>query len=163
MSCASASNDLRLGASEAPPGIISVFIGSALTGLLEEIASIKSVVSVQKTKALSLFLQKSIPEIQAHNTDRNRTSPFAFTGDKFEFRAPGSASNCASAILVLNTIVADSLQNFYNKVESYLTQNILKEQAIMEVIKEYIIDSLDILFEGDNYSNEWLQSPKSVG
>lgn len=163
MSCASASNDLRLGASEAPPGIISVFIGSALTGLLEEIASIKSVVSVQKTKALSLFLQKSIPEIQAHNTDRNRTSPFAFTGDKFEFRAPGSASNCASAILVLNTIVADSLQNFYNKVESYLTQNILKEQAIMEVIKEYIIDSLDILFEGDNYSNEWLQESKKRG
>lgn len=162
MATASAGNDLRLGAAEAPPSIISVFVGSALSSLLAEIASIKTV-SPQNTQVLSLRLQKCIPEIRAHNTDRNRTSPFAFTGDKFEFRAPGSASNCASAILVLNTIVADSLENFYQQVQQYISQSKSKEQALMEVIKQYIIESEEILFEGDNYSAEWQNEAKRRG
>src|SRR5699024_1777232 len=154
-STASASNDYRLGASEAPPAIISVFIGHYLTAVLDEIETrVGKKFDEQDEAMLKIDLLKSIPELFKDNTDRNRTSPFAFTGNKFEFRAVGSSANCANAMTFLNTIVADTLTRFKEQVDSLIAEGEKKEIAILQVLRSYIVSSKDILFEGDGYSEE---------
>lgn len=155
-SIASASNDYRLGANEAPPAIISVFIGGYLTKVLEEIKErVGDKFDEQDEAILKLDLHRSIPELLLDNTDRNRTSPFAFTGNKFEFRAVGSTANCANAMTTLNTIMADTLKKFKQDVDVLIEKGDKKEIAIMQVIREYIVASDKVLFEGDGYSEEW--------
>jgi glutamine synthetase len=155
-SIASAGNDYRLGANEAPPAIISIFIGKYLFEVLEEIKSrVGDNFSEQDEILLKLDIHKNIPELLLDNTDRNRTSPFAFTGNKFEFRAVGSTANCATPMTVLNTIMADTLNQFRADVDGLMEKGEKKEVAIMEVIKKYIVESDKILFEGDGYSEEW--------
>jgi glutamine synthetase len=155
---ASAGNDHRLGANEAPPAIISVFIGKALTHVLNEVAEKvgDSKSNQLLTEDLKLHIHNQIPDILLDNTDRNRTSPFAFTGNKFEIRATGSSANCSSTMVVINTIVAEQFTSFKNDVENLISkEGEKKEGAIMRVLKNYILDSQNILFEGDNYSDEW--------
>jgi glutamine synthetase len=155
-SIASASNDFRLGANEAPPAIISVFIGEYLTKVLNDVESrVNSKFDEQDEAILKLDLHRSIPELMIDNTDRNRTSPFAFTGNKFEFRAVGSTANCALPMTILNTIIADTLNNFSIEVDSLIAKGDKKEIAIMQVIQKYIVASKKILFEGDGYSEAW--------
>jgi glutamine synthetase len=155
-SIASAGNDFRLGANEAPPAIISVFIGQYLTKVLGDVKErVGSKFDEQDEAILKLDLHKSIPELLLDNTDRNRTSPFAFTGNKFEFRAVGSAANCASAMTALNTILAETLKTFKSDVDALIEKGEKKEIAIMHVIREYIVASEKVLFEGDGYSEEW--------
>ncbi|MEO8584083.1 MAG: glutamine synthetase III [Flavitalea sp.] len=155
-SIASAGNDHRLGANEAPPAIISVFIGQYLTKVLEDVKQrVGDKFDEQDEAILKLDLHRSIPELLLDNTDRNRTSPFAFTGNKFEFRAVGSAANCANAMTVLNTIMADTLRQFKKDVDGLIEKGEKKEIAIMHVIREYIVSSEKVLFEGDGYSDEW--------
>ena len=155
-SIASAGNDFRLGANEAPPAIISVFIGQYLTKVLEEIEGrVGDKFDEQDEAILKLDLHRSIPELLLDNTDRNRTSPFAFTGNKFEFRAVGSAANCANAMTALNTIMADTLKSFKKEVDSLIEKGEKKEIAIMHVIQKSIVDSKKSLFEGDGYSSDW--------
>src|SRR6185295_19039805 len=155
-SIASAVNDHRLGANEAPPAIISVFIGEYLTKVLNDIETrVGEKFDEQDEAILKLDLHRSIPELLLDNTDRNRTSPFAFTGNKFEFRAVGSSANCANAMIALNTILAETLKTFKKDVEALIEKGDKKEIAIMHVIQKYISDSKKILFEGDNYSEEW--------
>jgi glutamine synthetase len=155
-SIASAGNDFRLGANEAPPAIISVFIGQYLTKVLGDVKErVGSKFDEQDEAILKLDLHKSIPELLLDNTDRNRTSPFAFTGNKFEFRAVGSAANCANAMTALNTILAETLSNFKKDVDALIDKGEKKEIAIMHVIREYIVASEKVLFEGDGYSEEW--------
>jgi len=155
-SIASAANDHRLGANEAPPAIISVFIGGFLTKVLEDIKQrVGAKFDEQDEAILKLDLHRSIPELLLDNTDRNRTSPFAFTGNKFEFRAVGSSANCANAMTALNTIMAETLKNFKKEVDALIEKGEKKEIAIMHVIREYIVSSEKVLFEGNNYSEEW--------
>ncbi|KAA9346140.1 glutamine synthetase III family protein [Adhaeribacter soli] len=154
-SIASASNDHRLGANEAPPAIMSVFVGSQLSEVLDELEQ-NSTVSLDKGDNMYMKLGiDKIPEILLDNTDRNRTSPFAFTGNKFEFRAVGSSANSSSAMTVLNTIVADQLIEFKNEVNALIENGKKKEVAIIEVLRKYIIESKAIRFEGNGYSKEW--------
>ncbi len=163
-SIASASNDFRLGANEAPPAIISVFIGDYLTKVLNDVESrVNSKFDEQDEAILKLDLHKSIPELMIDNTDRNRTSPFAFTGNKFEFRAVGSTANCALPMTVLNTIVADTLNKFAKEVDALIEKGDKKEIAIMHVIQKYIVDSKKILFEGDGYSEAWHKEAEKRG
>ena len=153
---ASAPNDHRLGANEAPPAIISVFIGEYLTRVLNDIETrVGDKFDEQDEAILKLDLHRSIPELLLDNTDRNRTSPFAFTGNKFEFRAVGSSANCANAMIALNTIMAETLKTFKKDVDALIDKGDKKEIAIMHVIQKYITESKKILFEGDNYSDEW--------
>ena len=160
-SIASAANDHRLGANEAPPAIISVFIGGFLTKVLEDIKErVGAKFDEQDEAILKLDLHRSIPELLLDNTDRNRTSPFAFTGNKFEFRAVGSSANCANAMTSLNTIMAETLKNFKKEVDALIEKGEKKEIAIMHVIREYIVSSEKVLFEGNNYSEEWEKKPK---
>ena len=161
---ASAGNDFRLGANEAPPAIISVFIGEQLTKVLGEIEAKvkKGKMSADEKTALKLGIGK-IPEILLDNTDRNRTSPFAFTGNKFEFRAVGSASNCAAAMIPMNSIVANQLLDFKKEVDALIQKNVKKDEAIFQVLRSYIISSQDILFEGNNYSEEWVVEAEKRG
>ena len=155
-SIASAPNDHRLGANEAPPAIISVFIGQYLTNVLNDIETrVGDKFDEQDEAILKLDLHRSIPELLLDNTDRNRTSPFAFTGNKFEFRAVGSSANCANAMIVLNTIMAETLKNFKKDVDALMEKGDKKEIAIMHMIQKYIAESKKILFEGDDYSEEW--------
>ena len=155
-SIASAGNDHRLGANEAPPAIISVFIGSQLTAVLDELEKIKSgKLSPEKMTELKLNVVGKIPEILLDNTDRNRTSPFAFTGNKFEFRAVGSNSNCAQSMTVLNMIVANQLKEFKVEVDAMIKGGMKKDDAIFNILKEYIKVSKTIRFEGDGYGDEW--------
>lgn len=155
-SIASAGNDHRLGANEAPPAIISVFIGQYLFKVLNDIKErVGDKFDEQDEAILKLDLHRSIPELLLDNTDRNRTSPFAFTGNKFEFRAVGSSANCASAMTTLNTIMTETLRNFKKDVDGHIEKGEKKEIAIMHVIREYIVASEKILFEGDGYSEEW--------
>ncbi len=152
---ASAGNDHRLGAHEAPPAIISVFIGSQLTKTMDEIEKQKKKGKVNANGFnLNIHIPK-IPEILLDNTDRNRTSPFAFTGNKFEFRAIGSSANCAVAMLALNTIVAEQLKLFKSDVDKLIKKNTKKDTAIFQVIKQYITESKKVRFEGNNYGEEW--------
>ena len=163
-SIASAANDHRLGANEAPPAIISVFIGGFLTKVLEDIKErVGAKFDEQDEAILKLDLHRSIPELLLDNTDRNRTSPFAFTGNKFEFRAVGSSANCANAMTALNTIMAETLKNFKKEVDTLIEKGEKKEIAIMHVIREYIVSSEKILFEGNNYSEEWEKEAKKRG
>ncbi len=153
---ASAANDHRLGANEAPPAIISVFVGQYLAKVLEDIETrVGDKFDEQDEAILKLDLHRSIPELLLDNTDRNRTSPFAFTGNKFEFRAVGSSANCANAMIAVNTIMAETLKNFKKEVDSLIEKGDKKEIAIMHVIQKYIVESKKVLFEGDGYSQEW--------
>ncbi len=163
-SIASASNDFRLGANEAPPAIISVFIGDYLTKVLNDVESrVNSKFDEQDEAILKIDLHRSIPELLIDNTDRNRTSPFAFTGNKFEFRAVGSTANCALPMTVLNTIVADTLVKFSQEVDALIEKGDKKEIAIMQVIQKYIVASKKILFEGDGYSDAWHKEAEKRG
>ncbi len=153
---ASAPNDFRLGANEAPPAIISVFIGQYLSKVLGDIKErVGAKFDEQDEAILKLDLHKSIPELLLDNTDRNRTSPFAFTGNKFEFRAVGSSANCANAMIALNTILAETLKTFKKEVDALVDKGEKKEIALMHVIREYVVSSEKVLFEGDGYSDEW--------
>lgn len=162
-SIATAGNDHRLGANEAPPAIVSVFIGSQLTAVLDELTSPKKK-DKGETEGKVLDVVSKIPEILLDNTDRNRTSPFAFTGNKFEFRAVGSSANCASPMTVLNMIVAKQLKDFHQAVEALRKDKKMpKNDAILEVLKGYIKASKDVLFEGDGYSDAWEKEAKKRG
>ena len=154
-SIASASNDHRLGANEAPPAIMSVFVGSMLDSVLDELAR---TATVPLGKGDNIYLKlgiDKIPAILLDNTDRNRTSPFAFTGNKFELRAVGSSANCSSAMTVLNAIVADQLIEFKQEVDAAIESGKKKEVAIVDVLRDYVISSKNIRFEGNGYSQEW--------
>ena len=149
-------NSYRLGGHEAPPSIISVFLGSYLSNILDGIASKvkdKKMTPQEKTE-IKLGLGK-IPGIFLDNTDRNRTSPFAFTGNRFEFRAVGSSANCSSAMIVLNAAVARQLKVFADEVNRLADKGVKKDEAIFQLLKKYITDSKRIRFEGDGYSEEW--------
>ncbi len=154
---ASASNDHRLGANEAPPAIISVFIGEQLTNVLKELEGVTNgKLSPQEKTDLKLNVVGKIPEIMLDNTDRNRTSPFAFTGNKFEYRAVGSLANCANPMTILNSIVAKQLKDFKIEVDKLIAgKDLKKDEAIFNVLREYIKESKDILFEGNGYGQEW--------
>jgi len=156
-SIATASNDHRLGANEAPPAIISVFIGEQLTKVLAELEGVSSgKLSPEEKTDLKLNVVGKIPDVLLDNTDRNRTSPFAFTGNKFEFRAVGSSANCSNAMTTLNTIVAKQLRDFKKEVDTLIeTKDMKKDDAIFNVLREYIKLSKKILFEGDGYSDAW--------
>ncbi len=162
---ASASNDHRLGANEAPPAIMSVFIGQQLTQVLKELEGVTDgKLSPQEKTDLKLNVVGKIPEILLDNTDRNRTSPFAFTGNKFEFRAVGSKSNCASPMTILNTIVAKKLKEFKKEVDVLIDKKSLKkDEAIFNVLREYIKQSKNILFEGNGYGTAWEKEAKKRG
>ena len=162
---ASAGNDHRLGANEAPPAIISTFIGSQLSAILDEIEEKVGNGKLTPDEKTDLKLRiGKIPDIMLDNTDRNRTSPFAFTGNKFEFRAVGSASNCASAMIALNTIMADQLTRFKHDVDSLVkNEGLKKDDAIFNVLKSYIVESKKIRFEGDGYSQEWVEEAEKRG
>ena len=163
-SIASAGNDHRLGANEAPPAIISVFIGQFLYKVLQDVKErVGDKFDEQDEAILKLDLHRSIPELLLDNTDRNRTSPFAFTGNKFEFRAVGSTANCANPMTVLNTIMAETLRQFKADVDALIEKGEKKEIAIMHVIREYIVGSEKVLFEGDGYSEEWHQEAERRG
>lgn len=163
-SIASASNDLRLGANEAPPAIMSVFIGSQLSEILDEIEEVSSEAALLNTtsKPVSLSIPK-IPEILLDNTDRNRTSPFAFTGNKFEFRAVGSSESCAKPMIALNLIVADQLRLFRQETDKLIATGKSKEDAIYQIIKLYIKESKRIRFDGNSYSEEWIKEAEHRG
>lgn len=161
---ASAANDHRLGANEAPPAIISVFVGQYLAKVLSDIEErVNTKFDEQDEAILKLDLHRSIPELLLDNTDRNRTSPFAFTGNKFEFRAVGSSANCAISMTVMNTIMADTLKKFKADVDALIEKGDKKEIAIMQVIQRYIVESKNVLFEGDGYSEEWHQEAERRG
>ena len=164
-SIASASNDHRLGANEAPPAIISAFIGTQLFSVLTELEKVTDgKLSPEEKTELKLNVVGKIPEILLDNTDRNRTSPFAFTGNKFELRAVGSLANCAEPMTVLNAIVAKQLKEFKKEVDSLIEKKGLKkDEAIFNVLREYIKVSKNILFEGDGYSEEWAKEAKKRG
>jgi glutamine synthetase len=157
-------NSYRLGGHEAPPAIISVFVGTYLTNMLDNIArkvTDKKMTPAQKTE-LKLGIGK-IPEILLDNTDRNRTSPFAFTGNRFEFRAVGSSANCSASMIVLNAAVAYQLTLFKKEVDEIIKKGRNKDEAIFQVLKKYILESERVLFEGDNYSKEWHAEAKKRG
>ncbi|MDX5586023.1 MAG: glutamine synthetase III [Aureibaculum sp.] len=162
---ASASNDHRLGANEAPPAIISVFIGEQLTKVLKNLETVtKGKLSPEEKTDLKLNVVGKIPDVLLDNTDRNRTSPFAFTGNKFEFRAVGSTANCANPMTVLNTIVAKQLKEFKVEVDKLIkTKDLKKDEAVFNVLREYIKSSKNILFEGNGYSDEWEKEAKKRG
>lgn len=163
-SIASANNDHRLGANEAPPAIMSVFLGGQLSSVLDELE--KSVhggkMSPEEKTKLKLNIGK-IPDILLDNTDRNRTSPFAFTGNKFEFRAVGSSANCGGPMTVLNAIVAEQLIKFKAEVDALIEKKVEKDEAIFQVLKKYIIASKKIRFEGNGYGDEWKAEAKKRG
>lgn len=162
-SIASSSNAHRLGANEAPPSVMSVFTGSTLDEVLnsiEERVSDKKMTPDEKTD-IKLDIGK-IPEILLDNTDRNRTSPFAFTGNRFEFRATGSSSNCAPPLIVINAAVADELRNFKTDVDALIENGVKKDEAILQVIRKYITASKKIRFEGNGYSSLWHDEATNV-
>jgi glutamine synthetase len=154
----------RLGANEAPPAIISTFLGKQITEMLDEIeskVSSKKMTPDEKTE-LKLNIGR-IPEILLDNTDRNRTSPFAFTGNRFEFRAVGSSANCAAPMIALNSAVADQLTVFKKEVDALIKKGIKKDEAIFQILRKYIIESKKIRFDGNNYSDEWKKEAAKRG
>ncbi|WCL81892.1 glutamine synthetase III [Saprospira sp. CCB-QB6] len=159
-SIASASNDHRLGANEAPPAIISVFVGEALTKVLDAIEEGDST-EAEVNRVFSLL--SKIPDLEKDNTDRNRTSPFAFTGNKFEIRMVGSTANCAGPMTIMNSIMGQQLEKFYADVEALKAAGQTQQSAILQIIKRYLVESKPIRFEGDNYSDEWKEEAKSRG
>lgn len=155
-SIATPGNDFRLGANEAPPAIMSTFIGSQMTAVLDELEG-KGNVKIEKGDNMYMKLGiDQIPEIILDATDRNRTSPFAFTGNKFEFRAVGGSDNCAVAMTALNTIMAEQLDHFFEAVNKQIDKGEEKRIAIVNILRQYIKESKDIRFEGDGYSEEWV-------
>lgn len=163
-SIVSASNSYRLGANEAPPLILSVFLGKYLTNMLESLeekVGEKKMTAEQKT-ALKLGIGR-IPEILLDNTDRNRTSPFAFTGNRFEFRAAGSSSNCAAPMIAINAAMAHQLNQFKKDVDLLMDKGVGKDEAIFKVLKKMIKESKPICFEGDGYSDNWSKEAKKRG
>nr|WP_320021297.1 glutamine synthetase III [uncultured Draconibacterium sp.] len=159
-----ASNQHRLGANEAPPSIISVFLGSEVSTMLDlmEEAVVDRKMTPDEKTALKLNIGR-IPEIILDNTDRNRTSPFAFTGNRFEFRAVGSMANNASALIVLNAAVADQLKKFKIEVDALIEKGVKKDEAIFQVLKMLIIDTKPIRFNGDGYSEDWVKEAEKRG
>ena len=163
-SIASSGNEHRLGAHEAPPAIISVFLGTQISKTLDAIEHQNAKAKLSKRNETELsFNIPIIPEILFDNTDRNRTSPFAFTGNKFEFRAVGSSMNCSKPMMVLSVIVANQLKLFKKEVDKLMAKKMKKEDAIFQVIKKYIKESKDIRFEGNNYSADWLCEAEKRG
>lgn len=161
-SIATAANDHRLGANEAPPAIMSVFVGHTLENVLNDFESDAKVGT--KANASATINVPNIPEILFDNTDRNRTSPFAFTGNKFEFRAVGSSDNCSSSMVVLNTIVANQLKNFKAEVDAHVAKNGgSAEDAIKQILRTYITETKRILFGGNGYGDEWKEEAKRRG
>jgi len=161
---ASPGNDHRLGANEAPPAIISSFIGAQLTQLLNIIEKSDRKIRINSDGDTGLLKNfPKIPEILLDNTDRNRTSPFAFTGNKFEFRAVGSSQTCAPAMITINLIVADQLKKFKTEVDELISSKVRKDDAIFRVLRKYIKESKNIRFEGNNYSEEWVEEAKKRG
>ncbi|MDR2131266.1 MAG: glutamine synthetase III [Odoribacteraceae bacterium] len=163
-SIVSQGNEARLGGDEAPPVIMSVFLGAYLTAMLDELekkVSDKKMSPDEKTE-LKLNVGK-IPEIMLDNTDRNRTSPFAFTGNRFEFRAVGSSANCSAPMIVLNTAVADQLIRFKQETDTLIEKGTKKDEAIFQVLRKYIIESKPIRFEKNGYSSEWKEEAASRG
>lgn len=162
---ASASNDHRLGANEAPPAIMSVFIGEQLTKVLNELENVThGILSPEEKTDLKLNVVGKIPDVLLDNTDRNRTSPFAFTGNKFEFRAVGSTANCANPMTVLNTIVAKQLIDFKIEVDDLIdNKKMKKDDAIFNVLRDYIKKSKRILFEGNGYGKAWEKEAERRG
>lgn len=162
-SIATSANDFRLGANEAPPAIMSVFIGSQMTAVLDELEK-KGNVKIEKGDNMYMKLGiDQIPEIILDATDRNRTSPFAFTGNKFEFRAVGGSDNCGTAMTALNTIVAEQLDHFFDAVNKLIEKGDEKRLAIVNVLRQYITESKHIRFEGDGYSEEWVKEAAKRG
>ena len=154
-SVASLSNSYRLGGNEAPPAVMSVFSGSTLYSVFQAIMNMKDIKESAASSQESIKIVNSIPEIFPDNTDRNRTSPFAFTGNRFEFRAVGSSQNVASAVYVLNSIVAESLNEFKAYVDALELAGEVRSSAVMAVVRRFITESRDIMFEGNGYSKEW--------
>ena len=159
-----AQNAHRLGANEAPPAIISVFMGSQLTAVLDKLenSSSEEAIVVDDKKGMKLGIAH-IPEVLVDNTDRNRTSPFAFTGNRFEFRAVGSSANCASALIALNSAMASQLKEFKAEVDTKMQSGMTKEKAIFTTLKQYIKESKAIRFDGNGYSEEWKEEAKRRG
>ena len=160
----SAGNEHRLGANEAPPAIISVFLGSRLNEMLKiiEESVTEKKMSPDKKTGLKMDIGR-IPEILLDNTDRNRTSPFAFTGNRFEFRAVGSAQNCASPMIALNSAMAKQLNIFYDDVQLLIKKGLKKDEAIFQVLKKYIIETKKIIYDGNGYSDEWVKEAEKRG
>lgn len=158
---AHAGNDHRLGANEAPPAIISVFIGEAMSKLLDQVSKGKKTGEQDVKRAIDLI--SKLPNLELDNTDRNRTSPFAFTGNKFEIRAVGSSQNCAGPMAVMNSMMGLQLQEFKADVDKLVKKGVEQEEAILTVLKSLIRKSKPILFEGNNYSDEWREEAKSRG
>ncbi|SMG38817.1 glutamine synthetase [Marivirga sericea] len=162
-SIASASNDHRLGANEAPPAVMSVFIGSQLTAVLDELEE-KGNIKIDKGDNMYMKLGiDKIPQIILDNTDRNRTSPFAFTGNKFEFRAVGSDQNVAQPMSILNLIMAEQLNEFHASVKAEMQKGTDKKIAIVNILRQYIKDSKKVRFEGDGYSEDWEKEAEKRG
>ncbi|MFD1817562.1 glutamine synthetase [Pseudarcicella hirudinis] len=165
-SIATAGNEHRLGANEAPPAIVSAFLGSTMSRVLDDLEGMKDLNDIKLEKGDNVYLKlgiNKIPSLLLDNTDRNRTSPFAFTGNKFEFRAVGSSANSASPMTILNTIVAHQLFQFREEVDAILEKGVKKELAIMEVLKKYVKISKSIRFEGNGYSDEWVEEAAQRG
>ena len=158
---ASLNNSFRLGAAEAPPAVMSVFSGSTLSRILDQLEGRQHTNLPQA--AATLDVVHKIPEILVDNTDRNRTSPFAFTGNRFEFRAVGSSANCASPLIILNTAVAQQMRRFRLLVEEKTEQGQGREEAILEVLRQYLKESRAIRFEGNGYADEWHEEAKRRG
>ena len=163
-SIVSAGNSHRLGAAEAPPAILSIFLGGHLSNMLDEVAERlgDAKLTSEKKKALQLGISR-IPAILLDNTDRNRTSPFAFTGNRFEFRAAGSSANCAASMIVINAAMAHQLNEFKAEIDNLTAKGMEQEEALYKVLKETIIASKKIRFEGDGYSDEWKKEAQNRG
>ena len=161
-SVASLSNSYRLGGNEAPPAVMSVFSGSTLYRVFQSIMNMKDV-KVDSHTQESITIVNSLPEIFPDNTDRNRTSPFAFTGNRFEFRAVGSSQNVASATYIINSVVAESLNEFYAQVVELEASGIERSDAVMTVVRKFVTESKDIMFEGNGYSKEWEEESQARG
>jgi glutamine synthetase len=163
-SIVSATNEHRLGANEAPPAIISVFLGKQISEVLDklETASAEEAIIINAKKEMKLGVG-NIPEILLDNTDRNRTSPFAFTGNRFEFRAVGSSANCGAAMLALNAAVAEQLMIFKAEVDARIEKGEAKERVLFDVIKSYIVECKSIRFDGNGYSDEWRKEAAKRG
>ena len=161
-SVASLSNSYRLGGNEAPPAVMSVFSGSTLYRVFQSILNMKDVHVDSKTQE-SITIVNSLPEIFPDNTDRNRTSPFAFTGNRFEFRAVGSSQNVASATYIINSVVAESLNDFHAQVTELEASGMERSDAVMTVVRQFVEESKDIMFEGNGYSKEWEEESQARG
>lgn len=156
------SNSYRLGGNEAPPAVMSVFAGSTLSSIFKAIENMQDLPQ-DEAGLESIKIVNSIPEIFPDNTDRNRTSPFAFTGNRFEFRAVGSSVNVASAVYILNSAVAQSLRRFRSEVDALMESGVEKSKAIMDIIRKFTLESKDIMFEGNGYSKEWEEESRRRG